>query len=549
MQSFDPSANFRSPVSTFQGPPPPILLSRPATDGTPEDTSTAWRAAEYVRMSTEHQQYSTENQREKIQEYARRRGIEVVRTYTDAGKSGLRLDGRPSLQQLITDVQSGTTDFQMILVYDVSRWGRFQDADESAYYEYICKRAGIHVAYCAEQFENDGSPVSTIVKGVKRAMAGEYSRELSTKVFAGQCRLIELGFRQGGPAGYGLRRILVDQHRTLKAELSLGEHKSLQTDRVILMPGPDEEVRVVHDIYRWFIDEGLHEEQIAHRLNVAGIRTDFDRAWSRATVHQVLTNEKYIGHNVYNRVSFKLKKLRVTNPPEMWVRKDYAFEAIVSPDVFFTAQGIIRARARRYSDEQLIDRLRALFRHRGRLSSLLIDETDGMPSSSVYSLRFGGLLRAYKLVGFSPDRDYRHIEVNRLLRQMHPDLIRQTEEEIARVGGTVTRELDSDMLLVNHEFTVSIALARCLQLPSGSRRWKIRFDTSLMPDITVAVRLDQDNTKLLDYFLLPRLDFHQPHLSLAETNAIELDSYRFDTLDYLYGMAERGRARRTAWLA
>lgn len=70
-------------------------------------------------------------------------------------------------------------DFNFILVYDVSRWGRFQDADESAYYEYICKRAGINVAYCAEQFENDGSPVSTIVKGVKRAMAGEYSRELS----------------------------------------------------------------------------------------------------------------------------------------------------------------------------------------------------------------------------------------------------------------------------------------------------------------------------------------------------------------------------------
>src|SRR5262249_34013895 len=62
-----------------------------------------------------------------------------------------------ALKQLIDLVQSGTTDFTTILVYDVSRWGRFQDADESAYYEYICKRAGISVQYCAEQFENDGS--------------------------------------------------------------------------------------------------------------------------------------------------------------------------------------------------------------------------------------------------------------------------------------------------------------------------------------------------------------------------------------------------------
>jgi len=81
--------------------------------------------------------------------------------------------------------------------------------------------------YCAEQFENDGSPVSTIVKGVKRAMAGEYSRELSAKVFAGQCRLIELGYRQGGPAGYGLRRVLIDQNGGMKTELSRGEHKEL----------------------------------------------------------------------------------------------------------------------------------------------------------------------------------------------------------------------------------------------------------------------------------------------------------------------------------
>src|SRR5262245_56993248 len=143
-------------------------------------------------MSTEHQQYSTENQAAVIRLYAERRGFEIVRTYADEGRSGLRLHGRDALKQLIDDVQTGRADFTTILVYDVSRWGRFQDADESAFYEYICKRAGVSVQYCAEQFENDGSPVSTIVKGVKRAMAGEYSRELSVKVFNGQCRLIEL---------------------------------------------------------------------------------------------------------------------------------------------------------------------------------------------------------------------------------------------------------------------------------------------------------------------------------------------------------------------
>ena len=148
-------------------------------------------------MSTEHQKYSTENQRDVIRDYAARRGFEIVKTYADDGKSGLRIEGRDALRQLINDVENGKADFKAILVYDVSRWGRFQDADESAYYEYICKRAGITVCYCAEQFENDGSLGTTIIKSMKRAMAGEYSRELSSKVFKGQCKLIQLGFRQG----------------------------------------------------------------------------------------------------------------------------------------------------------------------------------------------------------------------------------------------------------------------------------------------------------------------------------------------------------------
>jgi predicted site-specific integrase-resolvase len=149
-------------------------------------------AAVYVRMSTEHQQYSTSNQMDIIREYAKRRGFTIVKVYSDEGKSGLNIQGRDSLAQMIRDVQEGKAQYSFILVYDVSRWGRFQDADESAYYEYICRRAGVSVHYCAEQFENDGSPMSSVMKTMKRTMAGEYSRELSTKVFQGACRLIQL---------------------------------------------------------------------------------------------------------------------------------------------------------------------------------------------------------------------------------------------------------------------------------------------------------------------------------------------------------------------
>ena len=148
-------------------------------------------AAAYVRMSTEHQQYSTENQLDTIKLYAAAHALEIVKIYTDAGKSGLRLEGRDSLIQLFRDVEGGQVSFSTILVYDVSRWGRFQDPDLAASFEVRCRQAGVSVQYCAEQFSNDGSPVSHVVKSLKRMMAGEYSRELSVKVFAGQSRLID----------------------------------------------------------------------------------------------------------------------------------------------------------------------------------------------------------------------------------------------------------------------------------------------------------------------------------------------------------------------
>src|SRR5690606_10669107 len=231
----------------------------------------------------------------------------------------------------------------MVLVYDVSRWGRFQDADESAYYEYKCRRSGINVQYCAEQFENDGSPIATIVKGVKRAMAGEYSRELSAKVFTGQCRLIELGFRQGGAPGYGLRRALIDQTGSFKGELGQGQYKSIQTDRVVLISGPEIEVSVVRDIYRRFVEDCFSEAQIANELNIKGISCDLGQPWTRGRVHQVLINEKYIGNNVWNRISYKLKKKRVRNHPSMWIRAESAFPAIVDQSLFDAAQAIIQA--------------------------------------------------------------------------------------------------------------------------------------------------------------------------------------------------------------
>ncbi|WP_377946491.1 recombinase family protein [Aureimonas populi] len=161
---------------------------------------------------------------------------------------------------------------------------------------------------------------------------------------------------------------------------------------------------MVREIYRRFVEDLIPERQIADELNARGIVTDLGRSWTRGTVHQILINEKYIGNNVWNRVSFKLKKKRVRNSPDMWFRADGVFPAIVDRHLFEAAQTIIRERSFRLSDEEMLEALRNLRRDKGLLSGLIIDEAEGLPSSSAYSSRFGSLLQAYKLVGYTPKR-------------------------------------------------------------------------------------------------------------------------------------------------
>jgi DNA invertase Pin-like site-specific DNA recombinase len=358
-------------------------------------------AAEYMRGSTDRQEYSTDNQTLVNRAYAVTHRMTIVRTYSDEARSGLVIDRRDALKQLIEDVETGNVDFKVILVYDVSRWGRFQDPDEAAYYEFICKRAGIRVIYCAEQFENDGSPYSAIFKAMKRASAADYSRELSVKVYNGQRRLIGLGFRQGGSAGYGLRRQLIDQKGIATGILARGEWKSIQTDRVVLIPGPPDEVEIVRWIFTSFVQKRKNLREIARLLNEREIKNARGGLWQWHHVRQTLRNENYIGNVVWNRQSVKLKGKVVNNPPDKWVRATGVLEPIIERSLFDAAQAILLERSKELTQEQKLAPLRRLLRKHGTLSMKLINRSTGTPSASSYVRWFGSLGKAYLLVGFT----------------------------------------------------------------------------------------------------------------------------------------------------
>ena len=499
------------------------------------------RAAQYVRMSTDNQKYSIENQAAAIAAYATHRNLTIVRTYADHGRSGVRIDGRDDLQRLIRDVQSGQADFEVILVYDISRWGRFQDADESAYYEFICKDAGIRVAYCAEQFENDGSLVSAILKNLKRVMAGEYSRELSTKVSVGHCRGAALGFWQGGPAGYGMRRQLIDENGTPKAKLEYGQQKSLKTDRVILVPGPQSEVKIIRRIFNSFVTQKKSRTQIAAELNARKILNARASRWTMLTIHNILTNETYIGHSVYGRDSVKLGQKRVINPPDTWIRRDNAFKGIIAPERFAEAQKIISERRYRRSDQETLDLLSALWRKKGLLSVNIITTAKGVPPVSNYASRFGSLFNAYQRIGYQLDPRYNYTGSRAKVEIIINSVVDDVVTNVERLGGSATYLSELHLLTINQKLTVSIGVATCVSDGNvRARRWQLRRLKYSKAEFSLVLKMDESNTKIQAYYLLPT-----SHLTPEKNHRLRISSrvfaeaYRHDSLGAFYRMWTR----------
>lgn len=325
------------------------------------------RAIQYVRTSSDGQYHSLANQFTGIAEYACQRGYEIVGTYVDAGKSGLSLKGRQGLQQLLTAVLRPERDFEAILVFDVSRWGRFQNPDQAAHYAFICRQAGLTVAYCAEPFENDLSPMALIAKQLKRVMAGEYSRELSERLSRAHLQQARLGFRQGGSLPYGFRRMLIDELGRPKLILDRHQRKALHNDHVLTVLGPAAELAVIRKIFRWRVTEEMTFKAIAARLQAQGVSGTHGARFSAKMVRTVLTSEYCIGHYVYNRTTNKLQSPRRSNPEHLWVRARAA-GPIVSVKMFRKAQDSLRARGgRRKSDKQMLRVLRHLLR-KARLS-------------------------------------------------------------------------------------------------------------------------------------------------------------------------------------
>ena len=464
-------------------------------------------AAQYLRMSTDMQECSIENQTAVIQRYAEANGFQVLKTYEDAGKSGLTISQRRGLQSLLSDVLQHRAVFRAVLVYDVSRWGRFQDADEAAHYEFLCKSSGVKVHYCAEQFGPEETLPGRIMKSLKRTMAAEFSRELSQRVFIGKKRRAEMGFRQGGQPGYGLRRVLVGADGTVKQALQSGELKSISSDHVVLVPGPEREQKWVRWIYEQRIG-GLQICDIMKELNVQRVPWIDGKPWNRYAVRQVLTNRKYAGWNCWAQWSQTLRTKPRHNPREQWVLVEGAFKGIVDQATFDRAQRVIRQRLCYKADEVVLRELKALWKRQGTLSESIIDGARGVPAVSGLRRRFGSMAKVYELLGFEPAPSHA------LRTAKSKMMLRLSAQVFASIRESFPYDVTFTRPSSRHRYCIAFAgvghvavvLCRSFDRPEGLRYWLmyVRAATRNLPALVCL--LSRDNESIEAYYVMPKID-------------------------------------------
>lgn len=488
-------------------------------------TATAKAVAYYRHSAQDRQENSIPIQREQVREFAQEHNIEIVREFADHGKSGLSTEGRDSFTEMLEKcVVGGDEDFEYILVLDVSRWGRFQDIDLSAYYTGLCRKHNKKVIYTSIGFPKEDDLVHYLHLNIERYRAASYSRELSDKVFKGCAKVSEQGFRAGGPPPYGLHRLLLDEQRNPVQSLEPGQHKSIQNQRVTLTPGAEEEVTVVKRIFRWFVKGQLGPKEIAAALNADEIPSPGARQWTACCIRNILRNEVYAGTMVYNKTSQRLQSPRKRNPREVWIRTEGAFECVVERELFESAQALLRAqdekRQRKYSDDGMVEKLKLLHEQYGFVTRKLVSAEVTMASPATYGKHFRSFDMAYQQL------------FAEALSKVKDAIIDELKTKASRV------EQYDDYVVLDH--SLSILIQPSLPAQMGYQDyWSFCPDPRKEVDITLGVPLSNDGGyEILGYFAFPRLLVRSTRIRVFRTSVPRLELCGYRGLDMIWDLID-----------
>lgn len=269
------------------------------------------KAVIYARYSDERQtEQSIEGQIRRCSEFAAQQNYEILETYIDRAMSG-KIDNRPAFLKLMQD--SNKKAFEAVIVYQLDRFAR--NRYDSTVYEYKLNKNGVTLLSANENISDD--PTGNLLKSVLIGLNEYYSAELAIKVDRGMRLTAEKCKHNGSivPFGYKLdseRHYIVDELNRKHVEYIFNEYL-----------------------------KGSMAKSIIKHLQLAGAKTAMGRAFNRGSLDWILRNEHYCG--VYKWRDY---------------RKEDAFEAIISRDLFNRVQNKLRsnrhAPARGYATDYML---------------------------------------------------------------------------------------------------------------------------------------------------------------------------------------------------
>lgn len=251
-------------------------------------------AAVYIRMSSDQQEASPEQQREEVAKLAERHGCIEVKEYFDDAISGIETVKRKSFVRLIDDAKAGK--FEVILAWDQDRFGRFDSIDAGEWIAPL-RRAGVRLITVAQGEIDWTSFAGRIIYAVQQEGKNQFLHDLSRNVLRGRIAASKRGL-WCGRLPYGYERVFYGStgkvvYRSSRAD---GFRKPKEWDCRLELSRDKAEVDTVRWLFRTFADTSCSLLSLVKDLNRRGVPSPCGLSWSYQTVLVILTNVAYLGH-------------------------------------------------------------------------------------------------------------------------------------------------------------------------------------------------------------------------------------------------------------
>ena len=286
------------------------------------------KAVTYCRVSSDEQalkDLSIPAQRKALRRWIDDKGdIEVLETFVDEGESAYApADKRPGFCRMIAFCRKHQVDH--ILVHKLDRFSR--NREESILFKSLLRKHGVQVKSVTENYDPE-TPQGFLYEGMIEVINQFYSMNLATETMKGMRENAERGYHNGGrvPYGYRLEKVTGDHGR---------EHSKL-------VPGPDDEVATVREIFRLAVEENRGARGISRILNERGVPGPLGPHWNQSSVGHILNNRTYVGDSVWNKRSLKNRSRK---PKEDWIVVENTHEPLIDRELFERRKALAEQRS------------------------------------------------------------------------------------------------------------------------------------------------------------------------------------------------------------